>query len=42
MAVIHILKTGEIKTDIRGHVVKKTEVPTVYELMDRMNQKRNK
>lgn len=42
MTVIHVLKTGEIKKDIKGHVVKKTEVPTVYELMDRMNQKRNK
>jgi hypothetical protein len=42
MAVIHVLKNGQRLTDIKGHVVKQKEVPTVYELMDRMNQKRNK
>ncbi len=36
----HILKDGTVLTDITGHIVKKEDVPEVYELMEQMNRKR--
>ncbi len=36
--VKHILKTGEVLEDITGHVVKKEDVPVVYEIRERMSK----
>lgn len=36
----HHLKDGRVLTDIRGHVVKKEDVPIAYDLIDRMNEER--
>lgn len=38
----HILKDGRVIEDITGHVVKKEDVPSVYELIDRINEERSK
>ena len=40
MTIKHILKNGTILTDISGHVVKMEDVRGVYDLMDRINEKR--
>jgi len=40
--ITHILKSGEVLEDITGHLVKKTDCPTVYSLMERsINEKRD-
>ena len=36
--VVHVLKDGTVLDDITGHVVKKEDVPTVYALIERMNE----
>ena len=38
--VKHILKDGTITDDISGHLVKKTDTPVAYELIDQMNAQR--
>jgi hypothetical protein len=40
MAVTHVLKDGTVLNDITGHVVKMTDVPSVYALVDQINRKR--
>lgn len=42
MAIRHHLKDGTVLDDITGHVVRKEDVPQVYELIDRMNTERQK
>lgn len=36
----HHLKDGTVLTDIKGHVVKKEDVPLAYSLMQQMNSER--
>ena len=36
--VVHVLKDGTELHDITGHVVKKEDVPSVYALIERMNE----
>lgn len=36
--VVHVLKDGTVLDDITGHVVKKEDVPTVYALIERLNE----
>lgn len=38
----HHLKDGTILTDIRGHVVKREDVPLAYAIIDRMNDDRER
>ena len=38
----HHLKDGRVLTDIKGHVVKKEDVPIAYALIDRMNVERER
>ena len=38
----HHLKDGTVLTDIKGHVVKKEDVPIAYALIDRMNVERER
>lgn len=38
--VIHIMKDGTVLKDITGHVVKKEDAPMIYNIVDRMNTKR--
>lgn len=40
MEITHILKTGEVKKDITGHVVKMSDAETVYLLIDRINSEK--
>lgn len=35
----HILKNGKVVDDIKGHVVKKEDVPRAYEIIDLMNRR---
>ena len=36
--VVHVLKDGTVLNDIKGHLVKKEDVPTVYVLINKMNE----
>lgn len=36
----HHLSDGTVLMDIRGHVVKKEDVPLAYAVIDRMNRER--
>ena len=36
--VVHVLKDGTVLNDITGHLVKKEDVPTVYDLIDKLNE----
>ena len=36
--VTHVLKDGTVLNDIKGHLVKKEDVPTVYVLINKMNE----
>ena len=38
--VRHILKDGTVLKEINGHVVKKEDLPSVYNLIDQMNKER--
>ena len=40
--VKHILKDGTVLDDITGHVVKMEDAKVVYQIMDKMNQERQK
>lgn len=31
--VFHVMKDGTVKTDIRGHIIKISDVPQVYDLI---------
>lgn len=42
MAVIHILKDGTQVFDISGHTISKHDVPSVYELINRINTKESR
>lgn len=42
MAVYHVLKDGTKLNDITGYVVKYSEVPAVYDLIHKMNQRKSK
>lgn len=42
MQIKHTMKDGVVKTDIMGHVVQRTEVKTVYNLIEQMNKRRQK
>lgn len=35
--VIHILKNGQAVDDIKGHVVRREDFPSLYALIDRLN-----
>ena len=35
--VLHIMKDGSVKQDITGHVVKMSDAPNIYNLMDTIN-----
>ena len=37
--VKHILKDGTVKHDITGHVVKKADAPTVYNIIKKRRMK---
>lgn len=39
--VIHILKSGETLTDISGHEVTREDVPTFYDIADRIREEVN-
>ena len=34
----HILRNGTVLQDIKGHVVKREDVPEIYEIRERMNK----
>lgn len=40
--VVHILKNGSRVSAIKGHVVKKDEIPAVYALIEKMNRRKRK
>ena len=40
MAVIHILRDGSVVNDINGHVVRRKDVRTLYDLIDTINRER--
>lgn len=40
--ITHILKDGTVLKDITGHVVKKEDATSVYNIIDRMNAERSK
>lgn len=42
MTIKHIMKDGTVLTNISGHVVKMEDARSVYDLMDRINQKANR
>ena len=42
MRIKHVLKDGVIKTDITGHIVKRSEVKTVYNMIEELNKRRSK
>ena len=35
--VIHVLKNGQVVDDIKGHVVRREDFPSLYSLIDRLN-----
>ena len=37
--IINILKSGEVVTDITGHIPSREEVPTFYDIAERMKEK---
>ena len=39
--ITHILKNGKVIKDITGHVVKEEDAPTVYALMNSLNERRS-
>ena len=39
MAVYHVLKSGEVKTDITGHIVKMSDVPLLYETLRQIERR---
>lgn len=40
MNVKHILKNGAAVNDITGHIVRMSDAPSVYKLVDKMNNER--
>jgi len=38
--ITHILSDGTVLDDITGHKVTKEDVPTVYEILERLKKKR--
>ena len=40
--VKHILIDGTVLEDLKGHVVKKEDVPEAYQLMDQMNKEKER
>ena len=40
--VYHVLKTGEIRTDISGHVIKMSDAPTFYQVIHNIKKKSNR
>ena len=40
MAVIHVLKDGTVKEDITGTVIRYEDAESLYELIQRINEKR--
>lgn len=38
--VKHIMKDGTVLNDITGHMVKRVDAPTVYEILERLKKKR--
>lgn len=41
MNIIHVLADGTKKTDITGHVVKKTEAQPFYDILNKINRRQN-
>ena len=39
--IIHVLRNGTITTDMKGHLVKQSEVPQVYEIINQLRRKGN-
>lgn len=37
--VYHVMKDGSIKTDISGHVIKMSDVPTLYNILHNIKKK---
>jgi hypothetical protein len=37
--VKHVLKNGQVVQDITGHVIKRKDFPSVYELMERKEKR---
>lgn len=42
MAVTHVLMGGTVLPDIAGYIVRKEDAPSVYDLMERINQNARK
>lgn len=40
--VRHVLSDGTVLEDLKGHVVKKEDVPEAYQLMDQMNKEKER
>ena len=40
--ITHIFKDGTTSNDIEGHLVKRTDCPTVYKVMEGMNDNSRK
>jgi hypothetical protein len=40
--VTNVLKTGEVVADLKGHIVKRADVPMVYEILEKGEQKNGK
>jgi hypothetical protein len=36
--VTNVLKTGEVVADLKGHIVKRADVPMVYEILEKGEQ----
>lgn len=40
--VIHISKSGQVINDIKGHVIRREDAPSLYAVIDRLNDERRK
>lgn len=36
--VTNVLKTGEVVADLKGHIVKRADVPMAYEVLERKSK----
>ncbi len=40
MKIKHVMKDGVIRTDISGHVVRRSDAKTVYNMVEELNKRR--
>lgn len=41
MAVFHVFKDGTKTTDIKGHVIKRSDLPMLYQIVNKIERRDN-